>query len=452
MPLQDHEIPTVFIVGSPTNEWWADVSSSVIYDTTDSGTTDVFIDYSRYNAEFVGLEVTETEVTTVDSEASFDNTAGTVQTGDATTATDSLGAVAFFALKSPHSHGIDTEWFLSPKARAVFNDTYMDFRINLGAVPVDNDMPVEMFFSAVKHYNYLADVYCCLVDMSKDLTIDIETQSGRLDRLSTDIYASTSGTYYMDTSIFSTRSGVSGTLQSDVITSPGGITDVDIDIYSCELGISEPTGVDFKTRSLFTGDFFLSQDHFTTASSIAWVDVVDYLYPVDVYNTFLYVDGVLASGVYFEDIPYGIRLYYDPLDDFYADGVLRYSIHAENIIGEVEEKDFYLLFGYDLQLNEVVDWGPNSQILVRAEAQNLVFCPNLAGAAYDFTTVDLTSFNLRCTINPVGYVDLAIQIVPQSTVFFYGKTYTVRLQNVKDYAGNIMPDLEYTFTIENPLA
>jgi hypothetical protein len=243
-----------------------------------------------------------------------------------------------------------------------------------------------------------------------------------------------------------------GGVVTDLVVTSGSINNIPVDVYSTALGISTPISVDFKTRSLFTGDFFLERDHFTTACSIAWVDIIDYLYPIDIDNTFFYVEGVLASGIYFEDIPNGKRMYYDPIDDFYSRGVFNYSIHAENIIGEVEEKDFYFLYGYDLQLDEVVDWGPNKQILVRAEAKNLAFCPGTAGAAFDFETVDLTSFNLPCSIMPVSFMDLNAEIAPQSTVFFYGKTYTVRLSNVKDFAGNIMPDLEYTFTIEDPLA
>lgn len=451
MPLLDHEIPTIVIVG-PLDSHEADIASNVVYSTTDSGTTSIFMDYSRYNADFDEADNTEVEVTTIDAEISYTSIVDTLQTNDLQIGSSDIDVTTFLTRKSPFVYDIDTEWYLSPHINYVFNDTYMDFRINLGTVPVRDDIDIDIFFSNVTYYSCTADLYCCLTDTPRTIEIDVEQGAGRITRLSTDIYTVTSGTSYLNTSTYSTVLGVSGTLQVELTSTSGAITNMPVDIYSTALGVSASTSVDFKTRSLFTGDFFVERDQFVTASSIAWVDVIDYLYPINTDNTFFYVEGVLASGIYFEDIPNGKRMYYDPLNDFYSDGVLNYSIHAENSMGEVEEKDFYFLYGYDLQLDEVVDWGPNKQILVRAEAGNLVFCPGLAGAAFDFKTVDLTSFNLGCTITPVGFVDLAATIVPQSTVFFYGKTYTVRLHNVKDFAGNIMPDLEYTFTIEDPLA
>ena len=241
-----------------------------------------------------------------------------------------------------------------------------------------------------------------------------------------------------------------GGLSTELQIAPGRLTFMDVDIFSTKLGIGGGITSDLKTRSLFVGNFFIELHKFTTADTTAWIDLIDYLYPINTNNTCLYINGTMASGIYFEDIPDGKRLLFNPLDDFYSDGVLLYTVHVENIMGEVEEKDYYLLYGYNLQLNEVVDWGPHNKIIVRIAASNLAFCPNIEGEAFDFVTVDLESINLGFSIQPVGYVDLPIQISPQSKAFFYGRTYTIRLKNVKDFAGNIMPDLEYTFTIENP--
>jgi len=551
MPLQDHEIPTIVIVG-PLDSHEADIASNVVYSTTDSGTTSIFMDYSKYNADFTDTDNTEVEVTTLDTEVSYTSIIDTLEVADLKDKALDIVSTAFLAKKNSFAYDIDTEWYLSPYISTVSNDTYMDFRINLGVIPIRDDINVDMFFSNVTYYSCTADLYCCLTDTPRIIDIDVKQGDGRITRLSTDIYTATFDTSYLNASVYSTAMGMapsgsnkhccsysgiscsgtdypgatfcsttysgllalcstysgcvyealdycirtcsgtsyygsvqndlgycintySGTtysgatysgctydyldyrvdtyprgILSDLEVSTGGITLINLDIYSTSLGLSAPTSVDFKTRSLFTGDFFVERDQFVTASSIAWVDVIDYLYPINTDNTFFYVEGVLASGVYFEDIPNGKRMYYNPLNDFYSDGVLNYSIHVENSMGEVEEKDFYFLYGYDLQLDEVVDWGPNKQVLVRAEAGNLVFCPGLAGAAFEFGTVDLTSFNLGCSITPVGFEDLTFKIVPQSTVFFYGKTYTVRLHNVKDFAGNTMPDLEYEFTIEDP--
>jgi len=449
MPLQEHEIPTIIVVG-PLNSWEADIASNTIYNTTDSGTTSIFMDHSRYNADFSEEEDIDTEISTADTSSSYTSIMGVLGTNYLLSDWISIPSTTFFTRQSPFIYSIDTEWYLSPQVRSVFTDTYMDFRINLGVIPTRNDVDVDIFLSNVRYYRCVADLYCCFMGIPKTIEIAIAQGNGRITGVYTDIYTTAVGSPYLNTSIYSAMEGVSETLQAELTSISGAITSMPSDVYSTALGISTPTSVEFKTRSLFTGDFFVERDSFVTASSTAWVDLVDYLYPIDTNNTFFYVEGVLASGIYFEDIPNGKRMYYNPLDDFYSDGVLNYSIHAENSIGEVEEKDFYFLYGYDLQLNEVANWGPNDQILVRAEANNLAFCPSLAGAAFDFTTVDLASFNLGCTITPVDFVDLGFKISPQSTVFFYGKTYTVKLQNVKDFAGNIMPDLEYTFTIEDP--
>ena len=81
MPLQDHEIPTIVIVHSG-NYWEADISSNVVYSTTDSGTTSVFMDYSRYTADFSAVIDTDVEVTTMETEPSYSSIIDTFQVDD----------------------------------------------------------------------------------------------------------------------------------------------------------------------------------------------------------------------------------------------------------------------------------------------------------------------------------------------------------------------------------
>jgi hypothetical protein len=449
---QYREMPTIVTVVSGGDLHKEDIASNVVYNTTDSATTSVFMDYSSYTADLIEEDCTHVEVTTVASSVAYSSIVDTLEVTDLTYEQLDMSCDTVLMATNHFVYNIETEWYLNPQAYHKINDTPMDFRMALGLVPISDDVDVDIHFCAVRYYSCTADIYCCFMDTYKTIEVDVERGDGRIVGVYNDIYTAISGTSYVNTSIYNTRVGTSGILEADFTSISGAITYMPSDVYSAALGVSGTTFVDFKTRSLFTGDFFVDIDEFVTASSIAWVDIIDYLYPIDTDNTFFYVEGVEASGVYFEDIPNGKRMYYDPLDDFYSDGVLNYSLHAESIIGEVEEKEFYFLYGYDLQLNEVVDWGPNKQVLVRAEAGNLAFCPGLAGAAFDFKTVDFTSFNLGCTITPVGHVDLPVIISPQSTAFFYDKTFTVRLRNVKDFAGNIMPDLEYTFTIEDPTA
>ena len=449
MTLQSHEIPTVVMVGS-INDEENDVSTSVIYTTTSSGTERVFIDFSLYDINFSDLIDTLLEVDIVDLNDSFTDVYDELRTNLLKYIDRDILVTFWIALKNGTTDDVEVEWFLTGPLQRAINDTEVSFRINIGTIPAYYDTDVDIGISGVTYHNCSVDAYCSNMVVSSGIDVDIRHGLGRLTRLETDLYSSALKTEHLSADIYNSILSTSSGIVSDLVTTSGTFTSYETDIFSTVLTISGTTEVDFKTRSLFTGDFFIDTDTFTTASSIAWVDVVDYLYPIDTDNTYLSVNDVTASGVYFENIPDGKRMYYDPVDDFYSDGVLTYSIHAESTIGEVEEKDFYLLYGYDLQLNEVIDWGPNKRIVVRAEAQNLSFCPNLASEAFDFTTADLASVNLGMTINPVGFVDLNVQILPQSTVFFYGQTYTVKLKNVKDFAGNIMQELEYTFTIEDP--
>lgn len=449
MPLQEHEIPTVVVLNE-LGELQRDISTNTIYNTTDSGTVDVFTDFSLYEIGYSDLIDTLIGINTANVNETVSNIVNEIKTNLLNVLDKETLVSILIALKNSNSYDLETELFFNNYLQKAISEIPVNFRINIGSIPAIYETEVEMYISGTTYNNCITNIYCSAHNTFSGINTDIAQGSGRLVRLDVDLYSSELNVQNLVTDIFNSTINTEN-MEAELTTISGRLVNVETSIFSTAVDTTGTTEVDFKLRSLFTGNFFLEQDRFTTASSIAWVDIVDYLYPINTDNTHFYVEGVLASGVYFEDIPNGKRMYYNPLDDFYSDGVLTYSIHTENIIGEVEEKDFYLLFGYNLQVDEVIDWGANNKVVVRVEAQNLVFCPNLEGEAFDFTTVDLKSFNLNCTIRPVGFVDLPIQIFPQSAVFFYGKTYTVKLQNVKDFAGNVMPDFEYTFTIEDPL-
>jgi len=450
MPLQEHDIPTVVITNDP-DFWESDVSTSVIYYNTSSGTEEVFIDFSLYEIGFFDLIDTLLEIEILGLESSYTDIIDEIRTSLLRYEERDTLTTFLTAIKNGTADDLEVTLFFTGPLKNAIRDTGVELKITIGTIPEKYDIDVELYISGANYFKIPSDIYCSTATAS-GIDVDILQDTGRLIRIDTDLYSSALTTREFFTDIYSSMSGTSSGIHTELTTISGELTSMATDIFSTAVSISGALSVDFKTRSLYTGDFFLERDRFTTASSIAWVDIVDYLYPVDISKTYLYVEDVVASGIYFESIDNGYRLYYDPLDDFSSDGVLTYSLHTENVMGEIEERNFYLLYGYDLQLDEVIKWPANKKILVRAEADNIVFCSNTEGIAYDFTTVDLSSMNLRCMITPVGYEDLTVQIFPQSTAFYYGETYTVTLKNVKDYAGNIMPDLEYTFTIEDPLA
>jgi len=451
MPLQEHEIPVVTII-SDKRDRTSGISTSVVYDNTTSSGTDVFMDMSLYEVDYSDTIDSIIEIITRSYDGtSYDDAYNEILYNSLNSLDKVTVVTMWLALKNLDLTDIEVDIYFTGYLQNILNDTAMSYRVNLGTIPGSFDSDMLLVAWGQNYFNNIADVFCAASGTMHFLDTDVALASGRLDKLPIDIFCSKQENPWLISDVFCSGLGFVS-LAAELTTISGRLDRLQADVFSTSLGLAGAYPTDFKTRSLFTGDFFIEQDNFTTATDIAWIDVVDYLYPINTDETYLSVNGTVVSGTWFEDIPNGKRLYYDPLDDFYSDGVLTYSIHTENTMGEVEDKDFYLLYGYDLHPNEVIDWGPNKTVVVRVEAQNLVFCPNREGEAFDFTTVDLKSMNLKCTIRPVGYVDLLVQISPQSTVFYYGKTYTIKLKGVKDFAGNVMPDFEYTFTIEDPLA
>jgi hypothetical protein len=176
------------------------------------------------------------------------------------------------------------------------------------------------------------------------------------------------------------------------------------------------------------------------------VDVVDHKYNITTSGTYFIHDWQIVSTSY-SGITDGYKFYYYPLT---ISGAVSLTIHAENSNSETKEESYYLLYGYNVKFNEIVDWGYKSTVVITADARNLAFCPNTKTDAFFFETADLHSRDLNAALQAVEYVDLNATIYPQSTFFFYGRTYTVKIENVKDFAGNIMSDFNFSFTIENP--
>lgn len=179
-----------------------------------------------------------------------------------------------------------------------------------------------------------------------------------------------------------------------------------------------------------------------------FVDVIDYSHELSTSGTYFIHDGSIVSTS-FSGISDGYRCYYTP-SGIYSDGTINLTIHAENVVSGVAEQTFRFLYGYNWEFNELVDWGPNKEVEIKVEATNLAFCPNTEGEATYFETADLHSHGLSATILPVEPLDLGADVYPQNTFFFYGRTYTVTIVDVKDFAGNKLAPYTFTFTIEDP--
>jgi hypothetical protein len=178
------------------------------------------------------------------------------------------------------------------------------------------------------------------------------------------------------------------------------------------------------------------------------VDVVDLSYPISTSGTYFLHDGTVVPTV-LSGILNGYRAYYAPIS-VASSGTITITIHAENTNSGIREQNYYLLYGYHVEFNELIDWGPKSTVVTSVKASNLAFCPNTEGEAVYFETRDLESYNLGASILPIESVDLGATIYPQSTFFFYGRTYTITVSGVKDFGGNELEPVVFSFTIENP--
>lgn len=204
------------------------------------------------------------------------------------------------------------------------------------------------------------------------------------------------------------------------------------------------------TWAILIDNFSIGVEDWVQVSNLNYfsVDVIDATYGISSSGTYFIYDGQTVPTTY-SGISNGYRCYYTP-SGVYSNGTIDLIMHAENTINEVRELTFHLLYGYNVTFNELIDWGPHTEVITTIKASNLAFCPSTKAKSFYFETMDLWSTNLTATINPVGYVDLNASIYPQNTFFFYDRTYTVTVSGVKDYHGNEMEPYTFSFRVENP--
>jgi len=165
-------------------------------------------------------------------------------------------------------------------------------------------------------------------------------------------------------------------------------------------------------------------------------------------GTYFIKDGIPVSTSYVS-IPGGYECRYYP-SSLVSSGTIYLDFRAESTSGEVKTQNYELLYGYHLLFNEVVDWGPHNEVVVSIFARNNVICPNLESKSFSFETKDLQSTRLSAYIMPITSVDLGAVVYPQDAIFYYGGIYTITISGVKDFSGNELKPLRFTFTIENP--
>ena len=141
--------------------------------------------------------------------------------------------------------------------------------------------------------------------------------------------------------------------------------------------------------------------------------------------------------------------YYISSAPIVVSGSMDLSLHIANYAGEILDKSYSFLFGYNVSFTSNVDWGANREIVVSAYASNTAICPHTERYTTYFLTREYDYVNLMSYIEPSGWADLVSTITPQTMQFIYGRTYTITVSGIKDYSGNELPAFSWNFTIEN---
>jgi len=202
--------------------------------------------------------------------------------------------------------------------------------------------------------------------------------------------------------------------------------------------------------SILIDNFSLGVNNWVSTDDLLYfyVDTVDYIYGISTSGTYFVHDGNIVSTTY-SGITGGYRCFYSP-SSLVSSGTITLTIRAENNNGEFEEQHYHMLYGYHMVFEDLIDWGPDREVVTTIEVKNEVFCPNTETGAFYFKTRDYDSYNLSAVLVPIESVDLGASIRPQNKFFFYCRTYKIIVSGIKDYSGNIMPPYELEFTIENP--
>lgn len=447
-------VPTVFNI-SPLISGAENTIDTFVLSTTSSGAKSVQVEAPFDSPVYSGVKNSDILFTTDSTESWYRDTTVIKEIGSSTNEFIKISNDLYIAGGTySWTKDVETEFGVNANVVNKLDDSNVVFKIYIGSAPVNRDTTVDLTISDDVYYYCGLDIFSTVSGIVEYLDVEVSTTSGIVYGLYTDLFsASLKNDDYLSSDVFCCSSGIEG-IVSDINTALGRMIYTTADIYSTtpvsnDTMSSGSIQCDIRTWSMFYGDFFLDVEEFVTTSSIAWVDIVDYMWSIDQSESYFLVDGVRV-GVTFSGITGGQRMFYNPPDDFYSDGTLTYTAHFTNIMGDVREKNYYLLYGYDLDFVDLVDWGAYKQIDVLAYAKNKAFCPNIGSGAFYFVTRDYEALNLGSTIKPFVPTNLGSVVNTQSTAFYYGSTYKITVSGVKDFAGNYLEPFNYSFTIEDP--
>jgi hypothetical protein len=314
------------------------------------------------------------------------------------------------------------------------------------------DAFIESFFAGYVFHDWPADIVCGLVGTKYASDFDVELAKGWVVDWPSEVICGipTGGML----SYFDMYVGVvmQPRVDFDVELTLGRIEHILWEIYCGLQRVKHATNFEVDLLSLKISDLSIVEGQYVDADGTLCVDITDDVYNVVAGGCYFTLGDTVVSGI-LTTIDGGYRLCYNPVDSFVSilDTVV-FTARAENDHGDILTKDFYLTSGYVVEYDNVgQDYGWGNKIIIRMAAENFASCPKTGVFAYEVETVAKESRDLVAIITgwPVmPYQDLPVVINPQSTAFFYGKTFKVELK-AKDYAGNEMVPFVFEFKIED---
>ena len=313
---------------------------------------------------------------------------------------------------------------------------------------------IAITFAGWVNFPFVADIFAVDMNVSSAYPSDVETISGGVTPHYLDIYSARLTTSGIDTDIYCALIDMAA-LVSEVEVTKGRMGYLTQSVYSTAVGLPGLI-CDIDLYSLKITNFSLDIGEYTTASGYISVDILDDVYGVSISGTYFKVNDEVVP-VTFSGIEDGYRMFYDPIDDFSSlNGPTVFTARAENSNGDTLEEDFYLTFGYLVEYVNYKrigqDYGYNTKVTVRVTAENYASCPKLGSDGHRFITEQRKNVDLGASITGMFHADdvsdLSAEIYPQSTAYFYGKTFEVVI-NAKDFAGNTIEPFILTYKIED---
>ena len=200
--------------------------------------------------------------------------------------------------------------------------------------------------------------------------------------------------------------------------------------------------------SIYINNFFLEAGEVVECTSLVdfSVDVTDGVYDITTSGTYFIHDGYKVP-TYFTNITNGYTVIYSTVPS----GNMLLNLRAHNTNNDIVTKEYEFYFGYASIWNEVVYWGADTEVPISISATNDVVAPNTSYFSTFFHTHKpyVANIGSEITADGSGNMNLNTTIRPQSKYFIYGKTYNITLSGVKDFSGNVLDPITFTFKIEN---